>query len=1176
MPGASLAVGIAARQGGMYAWPAENPMMLRIIATFLALVLAGRIGTAQVATARLEGAVMDASGAVVPSAKVSVVNNRTQARAETAVSAEGLFALPSLQPGVYTLSVEAAGFRKGVVSGLELNVGATVWETIKLEVGAVTESVTVRAPAERVQISDAQIARATTLRDIDVLPQLGRVPITLAVFNPGVQIDPSGSFIASRVNGTRRGSANSRLDGIDVNDTATPFLGLSTTANNTDSIEEFRMVTSGGKAEYGRGVGAQIELITRSGGNTVHGNVFEYHRNTALNANTFFGNSSGLARPVFIQNRFGGSIGGPIRRDQTFFFGNFQGRRTAQQVVRNRTVPTPEAKAGLFRWKSPGTSEIRSFDIVGNDPRGKGIDPMVADILKLLPNPNNHDVGDRLNTGGFRFNNPATTAFDDGSDDEFTIKADHNLWSGHRVFFRWTWDHPWIIDNVNNNDARFPGQPQGMQGGRRWAYSIGSDWAITTRLVNEVRVGYKFYDWDFPRPARLPAPMLLANSWTDPLNPAFSQGRDQTVRHVTDNFTIVRGKNTLKAGLDWRFTRQWRYDNAGIYPNVSFARTSGNVPPAAIGPEIPAAERLRFENLYNDLLGRMDLVTQTFYSDLEKFQPAGIPRVRTHRYREYGYFFQDDWKANPRLVLNLGLRYEFFGVPFEVNRFQGAVDKAALAHHAARLADLTIERSTRWYNNDFNNFAPRAGFAWDLTGSGKTALRANWGIFYDRLIGATTNFVDNNTPGFSQAVSVYPQQTGADVRLSDGIPLPRPPAAPALRPAPTRSVATIGLFAPDLRTGYVQHYSLTFQREIFRNTVIEGGYVGTHGVKLFMDLDLNQPRVYDDFLGAFRELQALRAGAPASNTLARIFGSPAAAISAIGASIIDQGAVGRAADSIDRTYYARYAQAGVSDFYLRNFPQFVQVIVGNNDGRSYYDSFQLSLRRQAGALKFVANYTFSKSMDNISAEGVGFTSPIDNFNVRLNRARGDFDIPHAFNSAFIYTLPLGRGRRFGGSVPGWADSAVGGWDIGLLTIWQSGRVVTYLSGLATGPTTSSSFADYSGDRNAGRVMRKGDGVYWLTAEEKGRFSVPAAGEIGTGGRNAFRGPRFFNIDMSLVKKFRITERHSVSFRAEAYNLFNNANFGAPNANLATPASFGKLSSAVGNARILQTALRYEF
>jgi len=252
-------------------------MSKAVFAASFALLLACRTGTSQVTTAHLEGVVEDASGGAVQGAKVFVVNTRTQERTETPVTAEGLFVFLSLQPSVYTLSVEAPGFRKAVVSGLELNVGATVSETIRLELGAVTESMTVAANEVRVQTADAQIAHAITLRDINVLPQLFRLPISLALFNPGMQIDPA-DWSASRVNGTRQGSNNVRLDGIDVNDTGTPRLPLIGASTNTDSLEEFRIVTSGGKAEYGRNAGAQIELITRSGSNTWHGNAFEYMR----------------------------------------------------------------------------------------------------------------------------------------------------------------------------------------------------------------------------------------------------------------------------------------------------------------------------------------------------------------------------------------------------------------------------------------------------------------------------------------------------------------------------------------------------------------------------------------------------------------------------------------------------------------------------------------------------------------------------------------------------------------------------------------------------------------------------------------------------------------------------------------------------------------------------------
>src|SRR5437867_5379553 len=325
-------------------------------------------GLAQVATARLEGTIQDSVGAVVPGAKVDVVNVKTQARTETRSDGEGHFVFPSLPASEYTLTAEAAGFRKAIRSNLTLNVANTVTEVVKLEIGAVTESVVVEANAVRVQTADAQISNTITMRDIDILPQLGRGPILLAAFQAGVQIDPS-DVTFSHVNGARQGSNNSMLDGIEVNDPTAPRLGLTMTPTSSDTVEEFRMVTNGGKAEYGRNAGGQVQMITRSGANKFHGGGWDYLRNTQLNANNFFNNQSGTARPNYIRNIFGGSFSGPIKKGKTFFFGNYEGNRTHQQVVRNRTVLTPEAKQGLFRWQTiTGTGPIQSFDIVKNDP----------------------------------------------------------------------------------------------------------------------------------------------------------------------------------------------------------------------------------------------------------------------------------------------------------------------------------------------------------------------------------------------------------------------------------------------------------------------------------------------------------------------------------------------------------------------------------------------------------------------------------------------------------------------------------------------------------------------------------------------------------------------------------------------------------------------------------------
>ncbi len=288
-------------------------------------------------------------------------------------------------------------------------------------------------------------------------------------------------------------------------------------------------------------------------------------------------------------------------------------------------------------------------------------------------------------------------------------------------------------------------------------------------------------------------------------------------------------------------------------------------------------------------------------------------------------------------------------------------------------------------------------------------------------------------------------------------------------------------------------YNLNIQREIMRNTVLEVGYVGSQGTKLFLNYNPNQQRIYGDFLTSFKELQAYQANGSApspNNTLVRIFGTPAAAVTGVGATNLTQGQVGVAATNVDRTNYTRYGQAGVSPYYLRNYPQYIDVQQGTNSGRSYYNSLQVSVRRSMGALKVFANYTFSKSIDNSSVEGNGYTAPFDSYNLALDRGRSDFDRPHSFNMSASYILPVGKGKAVGGDMPQWADSLIGGWEVGSLMIWQSGSPFTITSSRQTtwGGTT---WANYSGDRNIGSVERKGDGVWYFPKDETfSQFSFP--------------------------------------------------------------------------------------
>ena len=276
--------------------------------------------------------------------------------------------------------------------------------------------------------------------------------------------------------------------------------------------------------------------------------------------------------------------------------------------------------------------------------------------------------------------------------------------------------------------------------------------------------------------------------------------------------------------------------------------------------------------------------------------------------------------------------------------------------------------------------------------------------------------------------------------------------------------------------------------------------------------------------------------------------------------------------------YGKYAAAGYSQFVLRNYPQFIQLIYGTNAGLSWYNSLQVSLRRQVKNLRVVANYTFSKSLDNVSAEGNGFTDTIDNFNLNLNKARADFDRPHVFNFQGTYTLPIGHGHAFGSNMPGWANALIGGWDLGGLMIWESGGPMTASSGRYTAMSYGvTSWDNYSGtNRNIGSVSRKGDGVYFIDPSLISQFSFPGVADFGNAGRNTFRGPHFFNTDISIVKRFAITERKAFTLRGEAYNAFNNVDFANPSLAISTPSTFGKISGVVNNPRLLQIAARFDF
>jgi hypothetical protein len=1138
------------------------------------VILLAAASHAQSTLTRLEGAVQDASGRPAPGATITAEENSTGLRSEAVTDDEGHYLFPGLRPGTYTISVKATGFKQKVRKQVNLLLPGTTGESFTLHPGDANAIESEAAANARLGLSDSRMAQTFSRADLDALPLLTRNPLSLALYQSGVQL-AVGNEGASSVNGNRAGSANVAMDGLGTGDSVNPSLDLSLVAANTDSVQELRLVTAGAQAEYGRAAGNQAMLISRSGAKNWSGTLFDYFRNKQLNANDFFNNASKTPNPTFTQNNFGGVLSGPIAAE-TFLFLDFEGRRIERQVTQNSQVLTPTAKTGVFQWYTPGTSTLQTYNMVANDPRKLGIDRRVAASLAQTPDTNNSLIGDGLNIGGFLFNNPVYSHSAQG-----TVRLDGGLGAGRRWFLRLNWDRIDATDVAHNAQSPYPGTPTGLQKGRDWGATAGLNWNLGPKAINEFRIGYLRSVTDLNRDARSSSPMLLANSWTNPLNPSFSSSYSTPALEASNYFTLARKSHQIRFGGTFRHSSQNSVDTKGIYPNVTFGRNFGNLPPAAVGPSgnavISPADRVNFENIYNDLLGRIESVTQTFNSNLSAFLPAGSPSRRSFSSREYAAFVQDDWHIRPNFMLNLGLRYEFSGAPSERDGLQAALDQGAQVSAAAKIAGFSFLPGQAWFTGQKTNFAPHAGFAWNFT-KRKMVLRGGWGITYDRIAGATTNFVDQNTTPLSQSIPLYPNLARTDIRLSDGIPLPAPPAAPILKLPATRS-SSIAILDPGLSTPYVHQIHLGLQKQLFAGTVIEASYVGGRGKKLFMNLNLNQTKIEGDFLQAFLQIRAYRASGtpvPASNTLVRLFGSTNGAISAIGGSIFDSGQVGVAADTVDRNNFTRYAAAGVSDFYLRNFTQFSDFVEGTNAGHSSYDSLQVTLRRSRPSYMVNAHYTWSKSFDNSSSNGTAYVAPLDSFNPSANKGLSDFDRRHSLNIAARYSLPLGKNQTWGQDMSGVMDAIVGGWNLGALGVWQTGAPFSISSGLQTAQAGVATLVDNSGSSAIGDVIRAPNGVFYFNSSQIAAFSTPAPGGRGTSGRNAFVGPSYLNLDLSLFKRFKWRENRHFVFRGEVFNVLNRAQFGLPGANMADPGSFGRITSTQGNARIIQLALKFEF
>jgi hypothetical protein len=1244
---------------------------------------------AQGTTSRVTGTVLDASGAVVPEANVTLTNEATSVSFTTQTTDTGTYVFDSVQVGTYTVAVEKAGFKKFVSTSNPVNVNQPATVDVSLSAGDIAEVVTVEASAELVQTSSSgNFGNTVEERPLEALPIVGnrgRNPLEFVNFQPGV-VSGANTGGGIHVHGARDRAFNFTLDGIDINETSAGGSNFTPIRPNPDSITQFQVVTSNFTADNGRSSGAQVSLVTKSGTNEFHGNLFEFYQTPRFHANEYVntintrlvnGQRVPTDKPQFVQNIFGGSLGGPVYfpkfgeggrsiysgKNRTFFFVNLQMLRTSQAFFVNRTVYTEQARAGVFRYAvgrananatvtgantrvineagqpvlpacggAVTTQCVSSFNAIGNPNIPLTPDPTTAQLISLLPLPNNFTIGDGLNTAGFSFVAPQTERQYD-----FTTKIDHAFNERHTMFVRYSrGEQTTLCDNGNAGLQRFPDSPcfvDTTRSPRNMAINYRA--TLTPTTVNEFVVGFNRFTFGFlnPDPNAATNPPIILNLPTDPLNreAPLNNARRITTYQVVDNLSHQRGAHTLKFGTNIRIQNHFddRTSVAGLLtvPTVRLGTTENPIPtsfgtstspPALTG--INGTDRGRLDSYLNDLLGRIGRVEQSFVAlDDSTFGPPGTRFNYTAQYPEYDFYGQDTWKVRPNLTLDYGLRWEIRLSPRSTDNIVLRPSER-IAFGEAPTNQITFTEG-KLYEDSWKQLAPTVGFAWDPFGDGRTSVRGNYRLAWDRTnTFVFSSFIFQSAPGLTRAITRTANDSrfggAANALLRNGIPqLTATDTTPlAFRTPPAFSVNSLTVVDPDLTYPRTHQYGFNVQREIGWNSVLEVSYVGRQGRKLFGGYDANQVDITNNgFLAAFRLLQdpATRASVVTDpnfliNRLlagdSRLQGRTGANFllqqTALGigvpladgtraTNIVDAGGVAQAAFIIAQGTRTgtpgtpNFQLNGFSPFFFQPFPQFSGAVnvIDNND-RSRYNALEIQFsRRFTRGLGFQLSYTLAKSEDTRSFDPAfavagrfgdnatgragqsASSTPFDIRNRELNYARSDFDRRHALQGYALYELPFGRNQRWGRDWGRAADMLLGGFQVGGVLRMYSGRPFTVFAGNHTISNVNFVPASCNGcTPDMGRVILEAGRNAFFSPEQRAQFFTPAAGEFGNTGRNFFTGPGFFNLDATVSKRFRFNEDVNVEFRVEAQNVTNTPSFAVPDAFLVlTSSSFGQIN-----------------
>jgi hypothetical protein len=1036
------------------------------------------------ATGRISGTVTDSSGAVVPGATVTCAQVQTRETRNALTTSAGVFAFPDLPIGQYTLEVKKPGFRLQRIEQVTLVTGQTLDLLLALQVGEVSQTIDVTAETGLLQTASATVQSSVTEKQIMDLPLNGRNALQLTTLTPGTVMTDVGTESGQQdnrgiaVNGLRTTQNNFQMDGTNYTNR---FFDSVPTMPNPDTLEEFTIKTSAYSAEFS-GAGALVQLSTRSGANDFHGTVFEFLRNTDLNARNFFQ----LTRPPFKLNQYGGTIGGPIRRNRMFFFGSAQdqAQRSAPSGV-SITTPSAAQRQGDFSALLP---KVITDPANSNTPfpgniipvsRFNSVSQQVASLYLPLPNSGTQWVG---------------TQFKHVDDLQWLAKFDWVVTASNHLSARYFWDEDdfWRTFNA----------PNGFYAAN---YFLNQTATLTdTQIFGPTLTGtFSFSFGKFSRTQVPQAPGL--KSLQDlgvqvPLGtavPIFPGIRSNIAGYV--NVFSGGALRQHPTSFVWKANGIKTWGPHTMSFGFEFERTRVNVMDYSYTPG---------DNTFNGQVTG-NAVTDFFLGyPSQFFQDNG--RILYLRQNRPALYFQDDWKVTKGFTLNLGLRWEPWLPPVDQNdaltAFVPGVQSRVAPNAPLGLVfpgDPGIQDSV--FQHSWKTFAPRAGFAYNVGGTSKTVIRGGAGIFYTLPVALLYQRTNATQPtDLYLSIPNPPSFTNPYLGFPGGDPFPRA-HIPRSALANYQFILPVsgGMLDPSSRAGYTENWNLTVERQLLSDLVLSVAYVGNHGVNIMGSRQLNPALYQPGYTVSQENSHRLYPG---------------------------MGAV---------EYASSYVWA-------------------------HFQSMQVSLnQRLKHGLALFSNFVWSKTIDNTSsaAEGNSGHNPL---NLDASKGLADFDQKVRVNISALYVTPHL-------AYTGVRNVLFNDWQLNVITAIQSGMPFTVLSG--TDRSVSGIGNDY-GDQVLGNAARPA-GVDQLQEYFNTAAYAPAAlGTYGNAGRNSLRGPGFFEVDTSIFKNFKFTEKRFLQFRAEAFNIENRANFQAPSATISS-GTYGRITAAY-DPRVLQFALKLFF